>query len=68
VQVLDADRLQSVRRVVIAAHAELGQLDVGEPLGPGRLEVAQHQDQIGAEGLDQLTDRAVRRRVGERER
>ena len=66
-QILRADRRESVRLVVVAAHAELGQIDLGQPCGPGGLEVAQQQDQVGPVRLDELRQRPVRRLVGERE-
>jgi hypothetical protein len=52
---------------VVAAHAQLGKVDPVEPLGPGGLEVAEQQDEVGPVSRDELRDRPVRRLVGKPE-
>jgi hypothetical protein len=52
---------------VVAAHAQLGQVNRRQAVGPGGLEIAEQEDQLRLDRRDELRDRPVRRLVGERE-
>jgi hypothetical protein len=44
---------------VVAAHAQLRQVDLRQAIRPRGLEIAEQEDQLGLDGRDELRDRSV---------
>jgi hypothetical protein len=64
-EILHAQSGKGVGGVMVAAHAELGQLQPLKTLCPGGLEVSQQEDELGLDRRHQAGDRRVRRLVCE---